>query len=130
MLAGGAVQLRHILVLHILDARVGAEAVLREADAAVLHVGADLLVLGAIESVLFEQIVKRCVAGSIGLAAWHERIEKGLHHAAEFGFGAAGSAELVQLGASAGGKLREIGAEKLRQDERVIAGRHECVVAR
>ena len=44
-----------IRVVHVLDIGAGGQAVLREADAAVFQIVANLLVLHAVEAVLFEQ---------------------------------------------------------------------------
>ena len=90
-------RLGHIAVCRILNDGAGRQAILRQTDAALLQVRADLLVLGAIEAVFFEQPRQRWFIPRLSLAAWQHDIEQGLHHAAQLRPGATGRAKLVQF---------------------------------
>ena len=72
----------HVAGLHVFDAAAGRQAVLRQADAAAAQIGADLLVLRAVEAVPFEQRGQalrgvRCIVRG----ARQQVVEQVLHHA-------------------------------------------------
>ena len=74
-----------IVFLHVLDHRAGGQAVLRQADPALLQIGADLLVLHAVKAVLLP--AARQVIGRLRFrfAARQHDVEQRLHHAAQLG---------------------------------------------
>lgn len=99
---------------------------MREANTSVAEVGADLGMLGRIEAVLIEELGERRLGGLIGAMAGQHDVEKGLDHAAELGFGAAGGGEQVKFGAADWGECPPVLAEEGRGDEGVVGGGHEC----
>ena len=90
--------------LHVLDFGAGGQTVLREADAATSQIIADLLMLEAVEAVLFEQF-RQALPGSLSDSCrGQQAIEQRLHHAGQFRARPAGGAEFVQLRALVAGE--------------------------
>ncbi len=85
--------------LDVFDAAAGGQPVLRQTDAAVAQVGADLLVLDAIEAVVLEQLGQALRALRRLRRARQQTVEQAVHHARKLGRGAAGGAELIEFSA-------------------------------
>jgi hypothetical protein len=81
----GSERIHDILLLRIADVGVHGQAVLRQADAAVFQVGADLLVLRPVKAVLFEQLSQALPGAGVVFEAGQETVKQGLDQAAEFG---------------------------------------------
>ena len=108
----------------IFNLRVGPQPVLRETNAAFPQIRPDLLMLGSIESVLFEQFVQRGRSRLIGPTPRQQNIEKVLHHAPQLRLSARRRAELVQLGPAHRRQFPAIRAQQGRHGERIVARGH------
>ena len=90
----------------VFDATGDRQAILREANAAGVQIGPDLLVLYAIEPVGFEQRFEGiCAARLLRLRARQQVVEEIVHHAGEIVRRAAGGGEAFEFGAASGRKV-------------------------
>ena len=121
--------IQHIRVLHVLDVGAGGQAVLRDANAAIFQIVANLFVLHAVEAVLFEQLREAVLAAVPGFQPGQQAVEQSLHHAGKFRPRAAGGAEAVQFRALGFGQRLRIGAQPARDMQCVVTTREQRVVA-
>ena len=113
-------------VLHVLDVGAGGQAVLRQADAAVLQIVANLLVLHAVEAVLFEQFGQALLPAVLRLQPRQQAVKQGLHHAAPIPGRVRQAAPNLSSSARAAGVQRlRVRAQPARDVQRVIAARQQ-----
>ncbi len=122
---GERVRGHHVLRPDVLDHRARRQAVLGQADAAVAQVGADLLVLGAVEAVLLQELGEGALALGLAPGPRQEGVEERLDHPAQLRPAPAGGPELVELGAPRRRQRVAVLAEQRGHGERVVAGRHQ-----
>ena len=115
---------------HILDRGAHRQPVLRQADAPAAQVGADLLVLHAVEAVGVEQRRERLLAAILAVALRQQAVEERLHHAGQRRLRACGCAKGIQLGAAEGGECALFVAQQARHRQRIVAGGHERLLPR
>ena len=127
MVANKANVIENVVSFHLLNHCAGRQSVLRKADAAFLQVGADLLVLRAIEPMFVQQRGEGRAGGGLGFAAREQRVEERLHDPAQLGPGPAGCPKFVQLGAAQRRERAQLLPQQRRDGERVVALWHQRV---
>ena len=89
------------------------------------EVGADLLVLDAVEAVLAEELLEVGGAGEALFVVGQQAIEERVHHAGERGLIAARLAEEVEFSALGGGQVARFAAHEIGQPQPVVGFRHQ-----